>query len=568
MRRLHDPGNRTNRPLRTPHGLRARCAHLGWRNGWVSETVTAAQNADASNSRTDDKKVTVTSINPIIRPQHAAIITSTDMLLVRRGIEDIARRDGLGIAMTVAWQHGLTSGYIPLTLDDEPPMMTTAASAGCPYTFVHVPVRRIRGDTEELVRRRIMNGAPDPSRLGYHEDGIIEARTFGGESFASLTAGDVTALLDSLAASGLLVRMEPEDPRIRFVEPGSVARFTAGGEHLFVRDTTKPVRASVEAALGGSRSKGLIGEVCGALQRRSPCFYCSAATLFPREVTVSALRCSPEAPRPPLARDYRLGFTFAPVGHPGRFCHFLAWDDPSPGTHIENMDFHPYSFRDLVQLVQTLDDDPTHSGDPAPPPLWGICNHRAGNTIAHQHFQFFRLPTLPLEDTFRSSVGGGLQPIASLGPIGVWTSGTAWPTPAYLIAPLPGTSDDTTQTNTALLEAVDLFTDAWRSVRARNITQNLIVTSRDGQTRAIFLPRDRTKIDTRHGEFTKHNAGALEAAGHFIIDDTDAFQRIANLTSEQRHDLGTGWLTGLAPKPEWISRFELELRSEAIANST
>ncbi len=498
----------------------------------------------------------MTTIDQRIRLRHAALIAGTDLDQVREGIEETARVEGLGVAMSVAWQHGLASGYIPRTLDDEPPASIIPAAAGCPYTFVHVPVRRIRGNTRALIAAGIMSGSPDPARLAYHEDGIIEAATFRGRAGDDLAVDEVPGLLAFLEGVGLLVRVQPDDPRIRFVEPGTPERFRNDKEPLYVRDLARSVADTVMPGLRGRFDTQRIEGICSALQPRSPCFYCSAGTLFPREVTLSTRRSLPGIRRRHLARDYELGFTFAPVGHPGEICHVLAWDDPPPGTPIANMDLQPHSFRDLIELVQLLNAGLDAPDDRACPTIWGICNHRAGNTIAHQHYQFVRLSSLPLDGAFQCAIAGGLQPIARLGGIGVWTMGSGWPIPAYLIAPLPGTTADPARTSETLLKTVDLVTAAWRSHQARDATQNLVVTSRNGQARAIFIPRDRRLVDATCGDVTKRNAGALEAMGYFVIDDPTTYRQLDQLPDQQRRALGTGWLTAIAPEPEWISRFE------------
>ena len=97
-------------------------------------------------------------------------------------------------------------------------------------------------------------------------------------------------------------------------------------------------------------------------------------------------------------RNYQLGFTFAPVGKPEEVCHFLAWDFPHINDVVMSMEPHAASFSDLVTLVQVINDDirqfcrTDKRRPPEPGPIYGVCNHWAGNTIYHQHYQFFQLP--------------------------------------------------------------------------------------------------------------------------------------------------------------------------------
>ena len=49
-----------------------------------------------------------------IRKQYGAVIAKTDTLEVGEDLRRIAGEAGLGVAILVAWQHGLTIGHIPL----------------------------------------------------------------------------------------------------------------------------------------------------------------------------------------------------------------------------------------------------------------------------------------------------------------------------------------------------------------------------------------------------------------------------------------------------------------------
>ena len=128
-----------------------------------------------------------------------------------------------------------------------------------------------------------------------------------------------------------------------------------------------------------------------------------------------------------------MGFTFSPCGDPSEICHFLAWDFPHISDLVMNMEPQTYSFSDLIRLVKiinkNIDDFMTAiSSDSPPTHISGGCNHWAGNSIYHQHYQFARIAGLPLSD--------GEQQIRAPGDyqgVEVRRMADSWPAPAFLI---------------------------------------------------------------------------------------------------------------------------------------
>jgi hypothetical protein len=93
------------------------------------------------------------SVEEAINKKYHAVISMTDMNKVSEELRRIAADPdlGLGVAILVAWQHGLKIRHIPLeryaNRKAKPRQAEViAASDDCPYVFVHVPIRRIRGD--------------------------------------------------------------------------------------------------------------------------------------------------------------------------------------------------------------------------------------------------------------------------------------------------------------------------------------------------------------------------------------------------------------------------------------
>ena len=442
----------------------------------------------------------------VIRSHYGVVIGDRDMARVNAQLGRIAARDGLAVALLVAWQHGLTIGHIPVDDHANAQLLAVPASAHCPYVFVHVPVRTIRGDHSELIRRGIMNPQPDPTRLRRHDP--VRSRHHDSEGVP-----------DSWVTSELL--------RTR----------RGSGE------------AHADAATGA-------------------CFLCSEAELTPHEASFGIPADSAHAP---TARDYAVGFTFAPFGDPAEVCHFLAWDHPGNDAPVLSMQPTDFSTTDLLTITSRVNDGLAQFCQDyqlgAPPTITGVCNHWAGNTIDHQHYQFFSLSTLPLLVAAREpgsviTIGQGLR-VRRV---------TSWPAAAYVIEPMPGDDgvwdahDPDPQVRPMVGRAADALAALWNDLAASH-TQNTVAYRCEGTDRALVIPRDRNRtatLPTLTG-LRKVNAGVLEMLGYFLIDDAVDLQRIAGLGSAQRTALGDAWLAALTPPAAEIAEFEAEVRAAPLA---
>jgi hypothetical protein len=107
------------------------------------------------------------------------------------------------------------------------------------------------------------------------------------------------------------------------------------------------------------------------------------------------------------------------------------------------------------------------------------------------------------------------------------------------------------------------FDDSFgNGISLKNNTQNTFVTTEDKTLKAIFIPRDRRKLDTSHPNniIQKLNAGVLEMMGYFIIDKGDDFDLVRRAACAGRKALGDSWLSELAPDPRQVAEFEDRLR--------
>lgn len=501
-----------------------------------------------------------------IRRDHAATIASTDMRQVNTDLRCLVDREGLGVAILVAWQQGLQSGYIPLAAD-EPQVDLLSPDGVCPYFFVHVPVRGIRQNKAELARRGIMNNNPDVSLLRYHEDGLVCQLSFADPESVGLAAGDIRAILAELARRKLLQPIDLTDERLQFTSNAAEQRISADGPIYVLPDirllsrlepATLPLPVTLDAE-GRSRAWAY---VCARLTSRSSCNFCSAEELTPHEATIHA-QFDVAGPLVPH-RDYEFGFTFAPFGDPREVCHFLAWDLASGSDRVLNMEPQPYSFSELGTLVRVINQDIANYCAKNRIPPWsavsGACNHWAGNSIHHQHFQFFRIDGLPLVQAAVAE-----PPIAT--DQGVSVHRLVWPAPAYLIsAAQPERNDLVGRVADRLAGIWDGLgshcdTSMGNGIMVGSHTQNIFVTMDADRLNAFFIPRLRTKLHTTSGRWgmAKRNAGVAEMTGYFIVDEVESMDTLRTLSPPERKLLADGWLADLSPD---VTEFEVRLRQQ------
>lgn len=523
------------------------------------------------------------SIEDLIKDEekHGELISLRDMNEVSQRIRRIAADYGLGVAMLVAWQHGLKIGHIPLERDEDGREKETQAdvipaSGDCPYMFVHVPIRMIRGDPDKLAKRRIMSQDADPAGFIYHEDGLIGTFSFQDPESVGLTGEDIREILDTLEQQGVIMTADINSRQIQFKDLVAKRRIENSREKVYVRVGNLPLegKARLPAELNWEEVWGYLVKTLG---KRSACNYCSVQALTPYQVTIHSAHISSAAPRKhdlATVRNYQLGFTFAPFGHPRKVCHFLAWDFPHVNDLVMNMEPQAYSFSDLIKLVRAINQDISDfyadEADPHPEPVSGICNHWAGNSIYHQHYQFVRI-TLPLMQAFSTA-----RPIAGYKKIEV-RKFSQWQAPAYLITSSEPDRDQD------VMHVADRVAREWHilseeeeypygnGIAIRNHTQNIFVTIHEGLISAIFIPRDRRKIDTSRQDnmIQKKNAGVLEMMGYFLIDDPDDFAKVKAASTGKQRELGDSWLSELAPTREAIQDFETNLRvclTEAVTS--
>jgi hypothetical protein len=530
-----------------------------------------------------------TTVDEIIDREKAEVISQTNMHVVGEKLREIVAEDGLGVAILVAWRHGLSIGHIPLDLDETGKPKDVQAEKisheQCPYVYVRVPVRAIRGDIRELVRRGIMNPKADPVWFIYHEDGLVGTFSFQEADIADLKLSkkDIAYILDVLAQQGALIEANINNRQVQFKAPAARKFIEESGERIYVK-AEKSIdwdNIMLPARFDTPRVRSCVRDT---LRRKPACNYCSVQALDPNEVTVhSAYVHASAGPRKDVlatVRNYQLGFTYAPFGDPREVCHFLAWDFPHINDLVMNMDPQTYSFSDLIKLVRVINRDVddfckknrSEKGVPSFTPISGVCNHWAGNSIYHQHYQFFRVPGLPLTNaSTKAPVLAGYKQVEVLR--------FDWPAPSYLIT--PRTSADSTGRRVddedvmfvadrvakewdALSEGVDK--SYGNGIEVADHTQNIFVSIDGDSLKAIFIPRHRKKLntsDTRNA-MQKSNVGALEMMGYFLIDNKEDFCRLREMAEKEPAGLkalGDSWLTEIAPAPKVIEEFEERLRT-------
>ena len=517
--------------------------------------------------------ISTTSVDDVIRAVFDEKISKTNMHAVGEDLRDIVETDGLGVAILVAWQHGLRIGHIPLTPNENGRPSDIQAEKitdeGCPYVYVRVPVRQFRSDKAELVKRGIMNQKADPVWFIYHEDGLVGTFSFHKAAGISLSRNDIREILDALAQQGILIRAKIDNRQIQFKDSASKRHIEDSGERVYVR-VDKPIdRNAIKLPIDFDKPE-IWKHLLDTVRFKSACNYCSVQALNPHEATIHSAHVHASAgPRRDVlttVRNYQLGFTYAPFGDPRDVCHFLAWDFPHINDLVMNMDPQAYSFSDLIKLVRVVNRDvgefcKRHGAQPHIP-ISGVCNHWAGNTIYHQHYQFFRLQNIPL-----LGAGTNREPLARYKRIEVLRF--LWPAPAYLIV------SESLDEDEDVMFVADRVAREWENlndgidksygngIEIKNHTQNTFVTSKDESLRAVFIPRHRRKLGTAdvRNAIQKGNAGVLEMMGYFIVDDKRDFSVLQAMSAGDRRALGERWLSEIAPDPKKVAEFEEGLRT-------
>lgn len=484
---------------------------------------------------------------------------------VNRTLRDIlTKKYGLGSALLAAWGHAIGVQHVPLAIGGSKAQVgILTVSRECDYAFVHVPVREHRNDNEKLAELGILEEDPDPLRLVYHEDGLVFSLTFQQPELHNLSVNDITEIIRSLHQQNLLHKASIHNRQVQFKDLGVKRLIELTGESVYVVDHHRLATAPLRLPAGLGHAVDYVRRI---LAFRKPCNYCSISALNPREATLY----STHVDRLDTARKYQFGFTFAPFGDPLRVCHFLAWDTPSIDDVVMNMDPQSYSFSDLIRLVYRINRDLMQLNPPDEwEPLAGFCNHWAGNSIYHQHYQFFRIANIPLLN--EEHIRAGTDKVEYRG---VTVKRLKWPTPAYLItSAAPGLDPNLLTVAQRVAQEWDALSEGYNTSYGNGIpiqfhSQNIYVRVDADHITAIFIPRHRKKLNAKYLDFNeprrkkpleKGGAGTLEMMGYFILDKPDDFERVNRMDPKKRQELGTEWLSQLAPDAQTVAEFERNL---------
>jgi hypothetical protein len=306
-----------------------------------------------------------------------------------------------------------------------------------------------------------------------------------------------------------------------------------------------------------------------------PCFYCSCSEMNPSEVvvTLDGAGCG-------LSRSYELGFTFAPFGDPLSVMHFLAWDS-SEKPH--SMNLTPRTVSDLVQLTQQINVSISTffagTGVEDFPVIDGVSNGWAGNSIYHQHFQFFQPEfTLPIGAT---NLPRG-EPLLKRDDVEVHR--LSWETAIYKLV-----ADDPINVGRIGNEIAGAwlrlggakkvgykeFPDGYVVSEDEKVpvhTQNLYVPGADSGRTAYILPRDRRRVDFEPGraEFvnkqagrkaqSKRNIGVLEATGTALFDEAASFDEMATWGPADITAQVDKMARAVQPERDAVNRLERSIR--------
>lgn len=308
------------------------------------------------------------------------------------------------------------------------------------------------------------------------------------------------------------------------------------------------------------------------------CRYCSAGEMNPCEVVVNI-----QGSRFGLSRNYSFGFTFAPFGNPLKVIHFLAWDQAEKPL---NMNRTPMTVSDLIVLTRLINtairDFFTGTGIKDFPVIDGISNGWAGNSIYHQHFQFFqpefptpiesdnlvhRRPTLEREDVkiHRLSWALPVYKIIADESINVGLVGNDLAGIWRLLSDVEIINPESNQ------DSPDGF-EPEAGTEMRFHTQNLYVPGQYLGKIAYILLRDRRLVDfkpgnklfvdKRHARKTqeKSNIGVLEATGTMIADDLASFAEMSSWESDEVTTQIEQMAQAVCPKEKKVDDFEKAIR--------
>jgi hypothetical protein len=308
---------------------------------------------------------------------------------------------------------------------------------------------------------------------------------------------------------------------------------------------------------------------------KNPCFYCTCVEINPAEVVVDL-----DGQRHGLSRHYSVGFTFAPFGNPLAVVHFLAWDR---ARHPLNMNRVPMTVSDLVKLTHELNLSIRSFFAETPvrdfPVLDGISNGWAGNTIFHQHFQFFAPEhTVPITRADLLST----KPLVSRDDVAV--DRLKWSAPVCRIRAADALTTGLVGND---LAGIWRLLGGSRKVPYKSFhngylpdekdkihvhTQNLYVPGQHLGNTAYLVLRDRERVDFRPGpaDFVnraagfklqrKDNIGVLESTATFIVDDRKAFEEMKRWQPSDVSRQIRQMIAAISPVPRKIAEYEKAVR--------
>jgi hypothetical protein len=308
---------------------------------------------------------------------------------------------------------------------------------------------------------------------------------------------------------------------------------------------------------------------------QNPCFYCSCPEIYPAEVVIDL-----DGPRHGLSRHYSLGFTFAPFGNPLAVVHFLAWDR---ARNPLNMNRTPVTVSDLVKLTREINLSIraffAETGVRDYPVLDGISNGWAGNTIYHQHFQFFQ-PEHP--SPIAQSGRGGRTSLVHRDDVAVQR--LSWPAPVYFIRAADSLNTGLVGNDLAGIwrllggsrkVAYKLFRDGYVPTEGERVpahTQNLYVPGQFLGTAAYLVLRDRERVDFKPApdDFVnsskgrkaqpKENIGVLESTGTLIVDDDGLFAEMKRWAPADISKQIRKMIASITPDRAKVADFEAAVR--------
>jgi hypothetical protein len=283
-----------------------------------------------------------------------------------------------------------------------------------------------------------------------------------------------------------------------------------------------------------------------------------------------------EGSRHGLSRNYTLGFTFAPFGNPLSVVHFLAWDRARQPLNMSRV---PMTVPDLVKLTREINLSIrtffAETGIRDFPVIDGISNGWAGNTIYHQHFQFFA-PEHPGPITRALPIGGP----AIVSRDDVLVERLSWSAPVYRIRAAEALNTGLVGNDLAGIWRLlggsrkvpyKSIRDGYVPVEGEKVhahTQNLYVPGHDLGATALLVPRDRERVDFRPGpdDFvnreagflaqSKTNIGVLEATGTLLVDDRAQFEAMQHWQPEDISEQIRLMLASIMPNAQKVIEFE------------